>query len=43
MTLEAITVYPEGSFDFWYNDSDLFWGHSIQIGGDLTEDADIPG
>jgi hypothetical protein len=46
MTLEAITVYPEGSFSFWYNDGDLFWGHSIKIDGDLTEgpnDTDIAG
>jgi hypothetical protein len=46
MTLEAITVSPSGSFDFWHNDGDLFWGHSIQISGNLTKgptDADIPG
>ncbi|OAI46466.1 hypothetical protein AYO44_11310 [Planctomycetaceae bacterium SCGC AG-212-F19] len=46
MTLEAITVTPSGSFDFWHNDGDLFWGHSIQISGNLTKGpthADIPG
>lgn len=46
MTLESITVYPDGSFDFWHDDGDLFWGHSIQISGSLSEgptDADIPG
>lgn len=46
MTLEAITVYPDGSFDFWHRDGDLFWGHSIQISGSLLEGpthADIPG
>jgi hypothetical protein len=46
MALEAITVTPSGSFDFWHNDGDLFWGHSIQISGNLTEGpthADIPG
>lgn len=46
MTLEAVTVYPDGSFEFWHDDGDLFWGHSIQISGSLSEgptDADIPG
>ncbi|WP_417394473.1 DUF2262 domain-containing protein [Gimesia chilikensis] len=46
MTLEAITVYDDGDFDFWHSDGDLFWGHAIQITGNLTEGlqyADIPG
>jgi hypothetical protein len=46
MTLESITVNADGSFDFWHNDGDLFWGHSIQISGSLskgTTHADIPG
>jgi hypothetical protein len=46
MTLEAITVYPDGSFVFWHDDGNLFWGHCIQISGSLSEgptDADIPG
>jgi hypothetical protein len=46
MTLESITVAPDGTFEFWHNDGDLFFGHAIQIGGDLTRGpthADIPG
>jgi hypothetical protein len=46
MTLESITVDADGCFDFWHNDGDLFWGHSIQISGSLSEGptrADIPG
>jgi hypothetical protein len=46
MTLESVTVEPDRSFDFWHNDGDLFWGHSIQISGNLSEGptrADIPG
>lgn len=46
MTLESISVHPAGNFEFWHDDGDLFWGHSIQICGSLDEgltDADIPG
>jgi hypothetical protein len=46
MALESITVHPDGSFEFWHNDGDLFWGHSIQISGCLSKGptgADIPG
>ena len=46
MKLESISVRNNGSFDFWHNDGDLFWGHSIQISGNLTDGpkrADIPG
>jgi hypothetical protein len=27
--LEAIQVLRDGEFEFWYDDGDLFWGHSI--------------
>jgi len=43
MKLEEITVTPRGSFDFWHHDGGLFWGHSIQVSGNLTKgptDAD---
>jgi hypothetical protein len=46
MTLESITVHPNGSFTFWHNDGDMFWGHSIEVSGSLTKGlrrADIPG
>lgn len=46
MKLESITFESDGSFDFWHNDGDLFWGHAIQISGNLNDgltDADIPG
>ncbi|MGL6312412.1 DUF2262 domain-containing protein [Vibrio sp. WXL103] len=46
MKLESITVYPDGEFEFWHHDGDLFWGHSIQVSGSLTEgliSADILG
>lgn len=46
MELESITVYADGSFEFWYNDGDLFWGHAILVTGSVKEgptDADICG
>ena len=46
MSLESITVSPDGKFDFWHDDGDLFWGHSILVSGTLNDgptDADIPG
>jgi hypothetical protein len=46
MTLQSITVNGDGSFDFWHDDGDLFWGHSIEIRGTLEEgpvNADIAG
>ena len=46
MRLESITIYSDASFEFWHDDGDLFWGHSILISGSLSEgltDADIPG
>jgi hypothetical protein len=37
MSLESVTVYPDGEFEFWHEDGDLFWGHSILIKGSLLE------
>jgi hypothetical protein len=46
MVLQSISVHPEGEFEFWHDDGDLFWGHSIQVSGNLQEgptDAGIAG
>jgi hypothetical protein len=46
MKLETIGVEDGGRFEFWHHDGDLFWGHSIQICGNLKKGltlADIPG
>jgi hypothetical protein len=46
MNLVSITVGGGGRFEFWHEDGDLFWGHSIQISGNLKDgvtDANIPG
>ncbi|MDQ8192693.1 DUF2262 domain-containing protein [Roseibacillus persicicus] len=34
MKLESITVEDDGGFDFWFEDGDIFWGHSIEVRGD---------
>ena len=46
MELDAVQVYEDGAFDFWFNDGDLFWGHSIHVTGSLKagpEDAQMEG
>jgi hypothetical protein len=46
MRLESIVVNPGGELEFWHDDGDLFWGHSIWISGSLSDGltrADIPG
>lgn len=46
MTLKSISIHADGSFDFWHDDGDLFYGHSIQISGSIESGltlADIPG
>ena len=36
MTLDSITVDAGGTFECWFDDGDLFWGHAIDIRGTLT-------
>jgi hypothetical protein len=46
MTLRSINIDESGLFVFWYDDGDLFWGHSIEVVGDLSNGpmhADIAG
>jgi hypothetical protein len=35
--LESISFYGDGSFSFWYNGGDIFWGHSIDVGGNMKD------
>lgn len=40
IALEMIVFYDDGTFEFWYNDGDLFWGHSIQVDGSIQAGVD---
>lgn len=37
MTLETVSVYPDGSFEFTFADGNLFWGHVIQVNGSFEK------
>lgn len=46
IVLQDISVDESRSFSFYFDDGDLFWGHSIVVSGDVLEglrDADIAG
>ncbi len=46
MEPQSIEIREDGSFDFWFGDGDLFWGHSIRVSGSMDEgptDADMEG
>jgi hypothetical protein len=46
MVLESIVLHPDGTFEFYHHDGDLFWGHSIVVSGtvkDGPQRADIVG
>ena len=35
MELDAIQISADGHFEFWFNDGEMFWGHSIHVTGSL--------
>lgn len=46
MVLESVSAAPDGRFEFWYADGDLFWGHAILVAGTLADGptlADVVG
>jgi hypothetical protein len=46
MKLNSISISSDGQFEFWHDDGDMFYGHSIQVCGSLRAGltrADIPG
>ena len=40
MELESIEIRGDGSFEFWFSDGDMFYGHSIRVSGDLENGPD---
>ena len=43
---DAVQISGDGSFDFWFNDGALFWGHRIHVTGSLEggpEKAEMEG
>jgi hypothetical protein len=36
ISLKRITVRPDGDFEFWYDDDNLFWGHDIAAMGKIA-------
>lgn len=37
MKMESITVHADGRIDFWFDDGELFFGHSIAVHGTLKD------
>lgn len=40
MELESIEVRADGSFEFWFADGEMFYGHSIHVSGGLEQGPD---
>ncbi|MFO1442407.1 DUF2262 domain-containing protein [Bacillus sp. Bva_UNVM-123] len=36
MELSSISVYPDGEFEIFFFDGDMFWGHSIIVDGNIN-------
>lgn len=36
MELDSISVYPDGDFNLFFVDGDMFWGHSIIVSGNIN-------
>ena len=34
--VESINIDADGTFEFWFTDGDLFWGHVLTVTGDLN-------
>ncbi len=40
MDLESVTFEKDIQIQFWYNDGDIFWGHSIGVSANLNDGPD---
>lgn len=36
MSVDSISVYPDGDFEMYFLDGDMFWGHSIVVYGNIN-------
>ena len=46
MELESVEIRADDTFEFWFSDGDMFYGHSIRVSGDLEDgpnEADMEG
>jgi hypothetical protein len=43
MNLQSLLIYPGGEFSFNHDDGDLFWGHSIQVCGNVADGLTFSG
>lgn len=46
ISVRSISAMPEGEMEFWLDDGDIFWGHSIVVSGSVDgglEDAEMCG
>ncbi len=46
ISLESLHAYPDGEFEVYCHDGDLFWGHVIIVSGNINgtfQDAHIAG
>jgi hypothetical protein len=37
LTVKSVLFYEEGSFEFFFDDGELFGGHSVQVSGNIAE------
>ena len=43
MELSSVSIHADGGFEFWFDDGDLFWGHSIMVSGNIQDGLDDAG
>ena len=41
MELDAVQISADGRFEFWFNDGEMFWGHSIHVTGSLDQGPEM--
>ncbi|WPP52997.1 DUF2262 domain-containing protein [Catalinimonas niigatensis] len=41
--ITSISVWDDGAFESWFDDGDLFWGHGINVNGNLSDGVESAG